>query len=274
MTSQNDRELVFQCVQSMGNTGVSQENLQNTLKNLTQERMVAAINLLLRESRIAIMKDKEGNLMYCMPNLERVKKTRGLNRDERLAFSLIEEAGSKGIWARHIKLQSGIQQQQFNKVLRSLESKKLVKWINPVSNKRKKVYLLFDVKPDRSLVGGPWVTDAEFDKVFFDSLADAIHRVASRRGFANLSTLHRAVANVSNVPLGKEDVQTVIDTLVYDGRFERYIAPNQSSTSLFDDDLDRFLYRPAPITPKSVKNGLVKQPCGVCPVFEQCCEGG
>lgn len=62
------------------------------------------------------------------------------------------------------------------------------------------------------------------------------------------------------VTLSLDDIQSIVDTLVYDCRVE-------------DFDQDPVLYRPASVQlPASTP--LTALPCGVCPVFMECKEGG
>lgn len=48
-------------------------------------------------------------------------------------YRIIEEAGSKGIWIRDIRFKSNLNMTQLNKVLKSLETKKIVKAVKSVS---------------------------------------------------------------------------------------------------------------------------------------------
>ena len=75
-----------------------------------------------------------------------------------------------GIWVKEIRTRSNLQLTQLNKVLKSLESKKSIKSVKPVTDSKKKVYMLFDIKPDSSLTGGAWYSENDFETEFVDIL--------------------------------------------------------------------------------------------------------
>jgi DNA-directed RNA polymerase III subunit RPC6 len=97
-------------------------------------------------------------------------KTKGFEKEERLVYQIIEDAGNKGIWIRDIRIQSNLSQTQVNKVLKVLESKKLIKAVKSVQASKKKVYMLFDLTPDESITGGAWYSDQDFETEFVDIL--------------------------------------------------------------------------------------------------------
>ena len=85
-------------------------------------------------------------------------------------YQIIEDSGNTGIWIRDIRIKSNIPDKQISKVLKTLESKKLIKSVKSVSAARKKVYMLYDLVPDESLTGGAWYSDQEFETEFVDIL--------------------------------------------------------------------------------------------------------
>jgi len=46
---------------------------------------------------------------------------------------------------------------------------------------RKKVYMLYDIQPDRSVTGGSWYTDQDFDSQFVDTLVMMCHRFLEQK---------------------------------------------------------------------------------------------
>ena len=94
----------------------------------------------------------------------------GSDDEERIAYSIIEKAGNKGIWIRDIRFQSNLSQQQLSKVLKSMESKKLIKSVKSVTAAKRKVFMLYDIEPDKSITGGAWYSDQEYETEFIDIL--------------------------------------------------------------------------------------------------------
>ena len=60
-----------------------------------------------------------------------------------------------------------------------------------------------------------------------------------------------------------EDIETILDTLVYDGKVEKTIAASANTSSERGAD-QVWLYRT--LTPLIPPTGLMRMPCGVCPV--------
>ena len=60
--------------------------------------------------------------------------------DEKLVFTVIKDAGNKGIWTRDITQRTNVKSQMIAKTLKSLETKKLIKSVAAVNaNNKKKV---------------------------------------------------------------------------------------------------------------------------------------
>ena len=64
--------------------------------------------------------------------------------------------------------------------------------------------------------------------------------------------------------LSNEDIESILNTLVYDGKVERNIKSGDSNSNII-------LYRAVESLTKPT--GLVKMPCGVCPIINDCREG-
>ncbi|KAK2160254.1 hypothetical protein LSH36_137g04046 [Paralvinella palmiformis] len=68
-----------------------------------------------------------------------------------------------------------------------------------------------------------------------------------------------------------EDIETILDTLVYDGKVEKTITASANTSSERGAD-QVWLYRT--LTPLIPPTGLMRMPCGVCPIFNECCDDG
>lgn len=65
-------------------------------------------------------------------------------------------ASFPGIWTKDLKHKSNLQQPQVAKILKTLESRKLVKSVKSVTSGNKKLYMLFELEPSREVTGGAW----------------------------------------------------------------------------------------------------------------------
>lgn len=97
-------------------------------------------------------------------------KTKGFENEERLVYQIIEDAGNKGVWVRDIRLKSNLVQTQLMRLLRSLDSRKLIKSVKSVQASKRKVYMLYELTPHESLTGGAWYSDQDFESEFVEVL--------------------------------------------------------------------------------------------------------
>jgi hypothetical protein len=115
------------------------------------------------------------------------------------------------------------------------------------------VLLVFSIECPRCLRR---YTEHEFDSEFIEALREACFRYIDRQGDATLTDIASFIASkgFSKVDLREEDVLSIVNTLVYDGRVD---AIEDS------EDIDHF--RPAMLSiPK--QSAFTSVPCGVCPV--------
>lgn len=127
-----------------------------------------AINKLLTKGYFDLFK-QGGSLFYRLKDPSKAV-IKGANNEEKIVYTVIKEAGNTGIWIRDIRNKSNLTQTQLNKILKSLETNKYIKAVKSVAAGKKKVYMLYDLKPNRSVTGGAWYQDQGFDKEFVDIL--------------------------------------------------------------------------------------------------------
>lgn len=75
-----------------------------------------------------------------------------------------------------------------------------------------------------------------------------------------------------------EDIETILNTLVYDGKCERSIASTSAliSTSSQSNKQENInLYRAVePVLNAKKGSGLIRTPCGICQLIQNCHEDG
>ncbi|XP_052756421.1 probable DNA-directed RNA polymerase III subunit RPC6 [Galleria mellonella] len=259
--------------------GITDKDVAATIPELSSEQRVMMINKLLQQGLIDLFK-QGGSFIYRLKTQSSKQAVKGADNEEKVVFNLIEEAGNKGIWIRDIRVRSNLANTQLNKVLKSLESKKLIKAVKCVNASKKKVYMLYNLEPDRSISGGAWYQDQDFESEFVDILnrqclrflqqrADNIKNnprgpiVGRTQSYATAAEVQKYITDlgISNVKLEVEDVITILNTIVYDGKAESSVYPDGSKVYRAIDPL-----LPAP--------GLVQVPCGVCPLIHKCCSTG
>lgn len=140
--------------------------------------------------------------------------------------------------------------------------------------------MLYDLTPSIEVSGGPWFTDSELDVEFVQSLSNAIERYLKRKskpeneelesiypsthsGFPTLQNIHDFLrgSKVTDVPLGIDDTRALLNVLIYDGKVEK--RADGTTYKLVNTLID-----------SSRNNAYTGIPCGQCPVFNLCQEGG
>lgn len=259
--------------------GISDKDIQKEIPDLKPEQRASIINKLLAQGFFDLF-NQGGTLLYKLKDPSTAQKVKGADNEEKIVYSIIEEAGNKGIWIRDIRFKSNLILTQLNKILKILENKKLIKAVKSVSASKKKVYMLYNLEPDRSVTGGAWYCDQDFEAEFVDVLNQQCYRflqqkldgtkdckggpIAARNiSYASSKDVWKYISElgISKVQLSVEDMETILDTLLYDGKVERSVAMDGSHLYRAVESL-----LPAP--------GIVRIPCGVCPVFRYCSDVG
>ncbi|CAH0400516.1 unnamed protein product [Chilo suppressalis] len=259
--------------------GITDKDITVAIPELTSSELVTAINKLLQQGCFDLY-NQGGSLIYRLKTQANKQAVKGADNEEKVVFNLIEEAGNKGIWIRDIRIRSNLANTQLTKVLKSLESKKLIKAVKCVNASKKKVYMLYNLEPDRSISGGAWYQDQDFESEFVDILnrqclrflqqrADKIKNnprgpiIGRTQSYATASEVQKYITDlgISNVKLEVEDVITILNTLVYDGKAESSVYPDGNRVYRAIESL---------IPPP----GLVQVPCGICPLVLKCCSTG
>ncbi|EOD27272.1 hypothetical protein EMIHUDRAFT_205297 [Emiliania huxleyi CCMP1516] len=168
--------------------------------------LMAALNSLLAIKRVAISKTAAGGLVFRLQSDQSAKRARtldGLTAEDRLLYQEIERAGNAGIKSKDLRVRSNLQQQQVAKVLRTLESRGLIRSVKSVAAKNQKLYMLAGLEPSVAVTGGAWYTDdQEFDH--------ALIQVWYHSG----GVVH------AGKPLSLSDVDSVLQSLVFDAKLE------------------------------------------------------
>lgn len=123
-------------------------------KGHAKEAIAQVLNKLLKARKVQIFNHK-GDLYYMVTPKEHAEQFQDLGSEELLVYQNIKEAGNLGIWTRDLKQQSNLQQPQINKILKTLESRQIIKSVKSVQNKNRKVYMLFELEPSKEITGGP-----------------------------------------------------------------------------------------------------------------------
>lgn len=283
--------------------GINDLILQHHMPQVTAQQRLAALNRLLSLGKLDLLKSAQLGIVYRLKdNLDPSSlMTNNSDMDEKLVYTVIKESENKGIWVRDISVKTNVKSTALNKTLKSLETKKLIKSVPSVNANKKKVYMLFDLEPDRTITGGAWYSGKEFESEFVEILNEQCYyylrqlkdnqnsgsnkipnlndplakRTAS---YATVKEIKEYIKNlgISKVELGLEDIETILNTLVYDGKVERTIMSTSTLSSSSSSSAEHvYLYRAIESTILTGKgSSFVRTPCGICPLIDNCHPGG
>jgi len=203
---------------------VTQKVLEEKLSALPPELMLQGLNRLLQQGRlVSVVGQKDGKLRFKLQSAEDAAKLAGLTAEDRLVLQEVERSSAAGVSTKDLKTRTNLQTQQLGRVLKKLETRKLVQHVKSVASKNKKMYLLYGLEPTREITGGSWYSGAEFDHELIRVLSTAGLQYIGSKEKATAAEVH-AFINESGLIRGKqlrlEDVDAVLQTLVYDARAE------------------------------------------------------
>lgn len=207
--------------------GATEEQLCRHFHKLKKIELATILNSLLQSNQIELV--NTGDKIYYKAIQNRAADY------EAMILSLLGQTGSNGMWLRDIKIKTNIPHNLILKILRNLEVGRKIKSVKAVKNNRK-MYMLYDVKPDEEVTGGVWFNNNDVDLVFVNRLMDIIYQYCSKKeetyalnkidSLIKLTDLRDFIANsgISEVELSLNDLNTLVECLVFDGRMERLVV--------------------------------------------------
>lgn len=243
-----------------GQTGA--RNLSDVAEALTQ--------LVNRNKLRCLVKGPQLLEYQYVPDEEQQKLSK-LSKDELLVYRSIAEGGDRGVWIKDLRAATGLQPTPLRRILNTLESRGIIKAINSIEKKNRLVYMLANLEPNREITGGPWYSDQEFDEEFVKQLQDHIKGMVERQGSADVHAIEGwlSESGICKVQLTGEEIQSLVNAMVYDGDLEEVIDPTAASGSLFYAGEVRYQSAAPPVF-----NPMQEIPCTDCPVARLCHEGG
>ncbi|PRW59184.1 DNA-directed RNA polymerase III subunit RPC6 [Chlorella sorokiniana] len=270
MTSKKAVEEMILAVCRKHPEGIQDTLLEKELPDVPVNDRAQAINALLSSLKLQILVNPAdpSSHIYKANSIGDAARFKHLNAEDMLVYQCIQAAGNMGIWTRDMKQRTNLPQPKINKILKQLEERLLVKSVKSVQNASRKVYMLYELEPAKELTGGPWYGENAFDSEFISVLQEATMSYIKSRSDATLSDIVRFIkeTGISKQALQEDDVQRIINTLDYDGKIE--------GMEVEDDDGDMVIHYRLPLMRVPASTAFTSIPCGVCPVFTECVEGG
>lgn len=254
-------KIIELCKDSEG--GIQHDHLSRSLE-VPEERTVRVLNQLISRGFITVKANREGIPVYHYQDPEKAKKFAGLDRDSLNVYQLLNDASHNGLTKIEIKSKSGLNPSTITTILNTLKKRNLVKSEKAV-NQKKNVWLLFELEASEAVKGNMFYNKGEFDLKLVEGIYDKVLRYieseASKQGEVSKKEIAislRSRADFANEDLKDEDIQSILNILIYDDKIEE--TGNQS-------------YRICKWDTTVRSSVLTATPCGTCPVFNECKEG-
>ncbi|KAL1510457.1 hypothetical protein AB1Y20_006767 [Prymnesium parvum] len=217
-------EILHVCSAPTNSLGVAQDDLEAALANVPKEVLLEALNSLIKRGKLVPCPGVNGKILFRIQSDEVAAKFHGLSAEDRLVYQEVERAGSSGISTRDLCMHTSLQHPQLTKVLKMLETRKLVRPVKSHAAKNKKMYILYDLEASKEITGGAFYSGQDFDHELIIQLQQhALSFIAKEEG-ANAQKVHEFISKCGLIvgkPLALSDIVSVLDTLVYDGRVEK-----------------------------------------------------
>eukprot|EP01083_Nonionella_stella_P077245 210822_1 len=253
-----------------------------TAAGANQEVQLQMINLILKKGSVELLKDSQNKAMYRIIRQDIASKLKVCSQEERLVYNLIKETGNKGMWSRTIRMKSNIGgSNQITKILKNLMKRKLIKNVQTIAARNRKMYMLFDLDPARDVTGGAYYNGSDFDEKLVQNVYDSCQNyISSSQDPVSLREMIEYLneSRISSVPLSQVDVHLMLGTLEADSKIERApqfyasnAAPEAESSDAIDDTVQ---YRAKKFRYHKNSAGVTQIPCLACPVSKLCTPDG
>ncbi len=266
--------------------GITDQLFLDKYPEISKVDLVLAINKLSSKGVVELF--KKGSLLYYRAvHLGDLEVFGNLEDDEKIVYQCIKASDNKGIWTKDLKLRTNLHQTIITKVLKNLENKGVIKTVKSVKNPTRKVYMLASIEPSQDLTGGPWFSENELDIEFIEELCKICLRFVESKsfslkddhifpadysGYPTTEQVHRFLrdSRVTTSELEIEDVNNLLDRLVFDGCVVKLVwtGPRVSTIVNDDEDDEIYAYRALPRHIVGAVAGSV--PCGQCPALNSC----
>ena len=216
------REDVINFIEKNPN-GVTETEIFEEFKEMSVVDFSILQNNFLFVAKVCIIVNEEGITIF-KPKLQ--------NQHEDLVLELLKTNGNKGIWLKEIKSKTKIPQTTLIKLLKKLEQECKIKSVKSI-NSNKKMYILYDVEPDKTVTGGVWFTNNDIDLELVNNLSNVLYKYIKNRqnkenklpNIENLATIvdcHNFLVDskVLEVEISLSETKMIIRTLQFDCKID------------------------------------------------------
>ncbi|KOB61423.1 hypothetical protein PFHG_03149 [Plasmodium falciparum HB3] len=224
---------------------------------LKRNEIVYALNIL-ENARACSIKNENNTIITRMRNEQVTKKLKELSDIDFLIFTKVENSQNNGIWTADLRKQTKLLIHQVQKGVKLLCENKLIKQVNNIHVKNRKMYILYDLEASEKVIGGSFYTDGEFNKKVVDYIRENICFYLYNNNNSSVPSVINYIKKLNNSVdyFSENDIYRVIKTLSYEERINIYKSNN-------DEELIYYYNN-------EKKNFLYNFPCFSCNLFNKC----
>ncbi|CRH03928.1 DNA-directed RNA polymerase III subunit C, putative [Plasmodium relictum] len=235
------------------------EEIYEKKKNIKLKRseIVYTLNIL-ENARACSIKNENNTIITKMRNEEVTKKLKELSDIDFLIFTKVENSQNSGIWTADLRKQTKLLIHQVQKGVKLLCENKLIKQVNNIHVKNRKMYILYDLEASEKVIGGSFYTDGEFNKKVVDYIRENICFYLYNNNNSNVLSVINYIKKLNNSVgyFSDNDIYRVIKTLLYEEKIKIY--KNNSNEEII------YYYN------NENKKFLNNFPCFSCEIFNKC----
>jgi DNA-directed RNA polymerase III subunit RPC6 len=138
----------------------------------TVAELMILIQELVNHSLLRTLRLERAICWSCRPR-KAAEAIRVLSPTEKVIYTAIEEAHTKGTWIKDLKKKTNLQK-ECDVALRKLESQNLVKSIRNVKAPLQKTYMLYHLVPSDDVTGGSFFDAGDLDESLIEELSNLI----------------------------------------------------------------------------------------------------
>uniref|UniRef100_A0A0G4HXW1 DNA-directed RNA polymerase III subunit RPC6 n=1 Tax=Chromera velia CCMP2878 TaxID=1169474 RepID=A0A0G4HXW1_9ALVE len=239
--------------------GSSQDILQKQL-DWAPEKLMNVLGDLTKKNLLTVFRNRQNKPLWKYQSPESSQKYQGLNAQDRLVLQTIEKAGNMGVWQRDLKFQTNLSPPILAKSLKNLETKRFIKAVKSVHAKNRKVYMLYNLEPNKEVSGGVWYRDATFDAELIEDFRRHSLQYIKNQPYASLSQIAKYLSSLAVMTdLSESAVEGVLRTLELEG-----LISKQRSVKTQEYCYAFIKWPSGPL------DALTEIPCASCPVWQEC----
>ncbi len=217
---------------------------------VSPEAVTEAVSELMQMGEIA--GSQQGNdVLYVRLSLEQTQALEDLSAEELAILHTVREASTTGIWNQDLGRRIGLSTSAVNRILASLENKKLVKSVKSVHHKNRKNWLLYELTPSEETAGNfLFQGQEEFNSEFLQNLM-SYTKAALQKAPNTAKGLVSVLAQQTKQQLTAENVEQVLRMMESLNQVERTDSGTYRAISWTVPE-------PPPV------------PCLLCPLAREC----